>query len=236
MNDGSFEQQFQMSYEDVLRLARRRLAAYRSPVSTTTLAHELYLNLHQRDDLNFATREQFLAYSSRAMRSLLIDMARERMAQKRSAELLPLTLGAEVPDMGGSPEQLVALDEALSRLGNLDARLMRVAEMRIIMGMEIAEMAGALAVSEPTIKRDWQKAKAYLLEALGSPDVSDSAALEWLDRLLGENDELRAATLRRDCAQQPRTACATHAAVGRRVVSGAFPLVSATRGRGHGRI
>ena len=136
MNDGSFEQQFQMSYDDVLRLARRRLASYRSPVSTTTLAHELYLNLHQRDDLNFATREQFLAYSSRAMRSLLIDMARERMAQKRSAELLPLTLGAEVPDMGGSPEQLVALDEALSRLGNLDARLMRVAEMRIIMGME----------------------------------------------------------------------------------------------------
>jgi DNA-directed RNA polymerase specialized sigma24 family protein len=136
MNEGSFEQQFQMSYDDVLRLARRRLAAYRSPVSTTTLAHELYLNLHQRDDLNFATREQFLAYSSRAMRSLLIDMARERMAQKRSAELLPLTLGAEVPDLGGSPEQLVALDEALSRLGNLDARLMRVAEMRIIMGME----------------------------------------------------------------------------------------------------
>jgi RNA polymerase sigma factor (TIGR02999 family) len=167
MIDGSFEQQFQMSYEDVLRLARRRLASYRSPVSTTTLAHELYLNLHQRDDLNFATREQFLAYSSRAMRSLLIDMARERMAQKRSAELLPLTLGAEVPDMGGSPEQLVALDEALSRLGNLDARAMRIAEMRIIMGMEIAEMAVALAVSEPTIKRDWQKAKAYLLEALG---------------------------------------------------------------------
>ena len=60
MIDGSFEQQFQMSYEDVLRLARRRLASYRSPVSTTTLAHELYLNLHQRDDLNFATREQFL--------------------------------------------------------------------------------------------------------------------------------------------------------------------------------
>ena len=81
MVEGSFGSRFQASYDEVLSLARRRLAAHRSPVSTTTLAHELYLNLHQRDDLNFATREQFLAYSSRAMRSLLIDMARERMAQ-----------------------------------------------------------------------------------------------------------------------------------------------------------
>src|SRR3982751_4871951 len=169
MNEGSFEQQFEMSYDDVLRLARRRLAAYRSPVSTTTLAHELYLNLHQRDDLNFATREQFLAYSSRAMRSLLIDMARERLAQKRSAELMPLTLGANVPDLGGTPEQLVALDEALTRLGNVDARLVRVAEMRVIMGLEVSEIAAALEISEPTVKRDWQRAKAFLHEALGVP-------------------------------------------------------------------
>src|SRR6478752_7108387 len=152
MTDGSFEHQFQMSYDDVLRLARRRLASYRSPVSTTTLAHELYLNLHQRDDLNFATREQFLAYSSTAMRSLLVDMARERLAQKRSAELLPLTLGKDVPDLGGTPEQLLQLDEALTCLGTVDARLLRVAEMRIIMGMDIATIALALNLSEPTIK------------------------------------------------------------------------------------
>ena len=61
----------------------------------------------------------------------------------------------------------MALDDALTRLGNVDARLMRVAEMRVIMGMEVAEMAAALGVSEPTIKRDWQRAKAYLHEALG---------------------------------------------------------------------
>jgi RNA polymerase sigma factor (TIGR02999 family) len=101
------------------------------------------------------------------MRSLLVDMARERLAQKRSAELMPLTLGAEVPDLGGTPEQLVALDDALTRLGHVDERLMRVAEMRVVMGLEVTEMAEALGVSEPTIKRDWQRAKAYLYEALG---------------------------------------------------------------------
>ena len=101
------------------------------------------------------------------MRSLLVDMARERLAQKRSAELMPLTLGAEVPDLGGTPEQLVALDDALTRLGQVDARLLKVAEMRVIMGMEVSEVAAALGLSEPTIKRDWQRAKAYLHEALG---------------------------------------------------------------------
>jgi DNA-directed RNA polymerase specialized sigma24 family protein len=82
---------------------------------------------------------------------------------------MPLTLGAEVPDLGGTPEQLVALDDALERLGALDPRLMQVAEMRVIMGMEVSEVALALSVSEPTVKRDWQRAKAFLHEVLGVP-------------------------------------------------------------------
>jgi RNA polymerase sigma factor (TIGR02999 family) len=151
-----------------LVLARARLAKERAPISTMTLAHELYLNLQNRSDLQFATREQFLAYSSRAMRSLLVDMARERIAQKRFADVLPLTVGKHVPDSGGTPEQLVALDEALTSLGQIDARLLRVAEMRVIMGMEVPDMAIAIGVSEPTIKRDWQRAKAYIYESLGA--------------------------------------------------------------------
>jgi RNA polymerase sigma factor (TIGR02999 family) len=132
-----------------------------------TLAHELYLNLRDREDLRFASREQFLAYSSRAMRSLLVDMARERLTKKRSSELLPLTYGIEVVDDNGTPEQLLALDDALERLGRIDARLLKVAELRVILGMDIADTASALGVSEPTIKRDWQRAKAYLYEQLG---------------------------------------------------------------------
>jgi len=162
-----FEERFSASYGDILRLARARLAREHAPVSTVTLAHELYLNLRDRADLQFSSSGAFLAYASRAMRSLLVDMARERMAQKRHAELMPLTLGAEVPDLAGTPEQLVALDDALTRLGALDARLLQVAEMRVIMGMEVSEVAEAIGISEPTVKRDWQRAKAFLYEALG---------------------------------------------------------------------
>ena len=165
--DQPLEAIFRDSYPQLLALARARLARERAPISTGTLAHELYLNLRKRPDLKFASTAQFMTYASRTMRSLLVDMARERLAQKRSAELLPLTLGAEVADLGGTPEQLVALDEALTKLGAVDERLMRVAEMRVIMGMEVTEVAAALEISEPTVKRDWQLAKAYLHVALG---------------------------------------------------------------------
>jgi RNA polymerase sigma factor (TIGR02999 family) len=147
-------------------MARARLAREHAPISTSTLAHELYLNLREREGLAFGTREQFMAYSSRAMRSLLVDMARERLAKKRSAELLPLTLAEAIPDNAGTPEQILALDDALTRLAAVDERLMRVAEMRIMVGMEISDVAASLNLSEPTVKRDWQKAKAYLLTTL----------------------------------------------------------------------
>jgi RNA polymerase sigma factor (TIGR02999 family) len=163
-----FETRFQANYPDILRLARARLAREHSPISTVTLAHELYLNLRERENLSFASAAQFMAYASRAMRSLLVDMARERLAQKRSAELIPLTLGAAAAhDLAGTPEQLIALDDALARLGAADSRLMQVAELRVVMGMQVKEIADALGVSEPTVKRDWQRARAFLHDALG---------------------------------------------------------------------
>jgi RNA polymerase sigma factor (TIGR02999 family) len=161
------ESEFRDAYDQILALARARLARERAPISTVTLAHEVFLQLHDHSDLRFSSREQFLSYIGRAMRSLLVDMARPRIAQKRSADLMPLTLGAEVQDHAGTPEQLVALDEALERLGKVDSRLLRVAERRVIVGMSIADIAAARGASEATIKRDWQRAKAFLFDILG---------------------------------------------------------------------
>jgi len=159
---------FSDAYKEILALARSRLAGERAPISAGTLAHEVYLGLCQRPDLGFESREQFLGYASRAMRSMLVDMARERLAQKRSAELLPLTWGAQVPDVaGGTPEQALAVDQALERLGRIEPRLLRVAELRAVLGMELADIARELTLSEPTVKRDWQRAKAFLHDALG---------------------------------------------------------------------
>jgi RNA polymerase sigma factor (TIGR02999 family) len=160
---------FEQLYPELLRLARARLAREQAPISTGTLAHELYLGLRERSDLRFASREAFLAYASRAMRHLLVDMARERQAQKRHADLVPLTLGEEVADRGsGTPEQLLALNQALERLGSIEPRLLQVAELRAVLGLEVPEVAQVLGLSEPTVKRDWQRAKAFLADQLES--------------------------------------------------------------------
>lgn len=161
---------FQAAYRDIMVLARARLAREHAPMSAGTLVHEIYLGMRERRGLLFASRAEFLAYASRAMRSLLVDLARERLAQKRSAELLPLTLAIEVADQAaGTPEQWLQLNQAMERLGQVEPRLLQVCEMRAVLGMELADIAAALQLSEPTIKRDWQRAKAFLYDMLHGP-------------------------------------------------------------------
>ena len=161
---------FQAAYRDIMVLARARLAREQAPMSAGTLVHEVYLGMCERRELHFASRAEFLAYASRAMRSLLVDLARERLAQKRSAELLPLTLAIEVADQAcGTPEQWLHLNQAMERLGQVEPRLLQVCEMRAVLGMDLAEIAAALKLSEPTIKRDWQRAKAFLYDQLHGP-------------------------------------------------------------------
>lgn len=160
-------QAFEAAYPELLRMARSRLRNEQAAMSTRTLAHELYLGLQHRSDLHFGSRGEFLAYAGKAMRHLLVDLARERLAHKRDAELLPLTLGEEVASDSATPEQVLMLNQALERLGRIDARLLQVAEMRAVLGLEVPEVAAALGVSEPTVKRDWQRARAFLYESLG---------------------------------------------------------------------
>ncbi len=158
---------FEAAYPELLRIARSRLRQEQAPISTRTLVHELYLDIQHRSDLRFGSRGEFLAYAGKAMRHLLVDMARERLAQKRGAELLPLTLGEEVASDSATPEQVLMLNQVLERLGRIDARLLQVAEMRAVLGLEVPEVALALGVSEPTVKRDWQRARAFIYESLG---------------------------------------------------------------------
>ncbi len=160
------ETAFQKWHVEVYALARARLRRDRAPISTGTLAHELYINLRTRAAASFESRGEFLAYVSRAIRSILVDMARARIAQKRAAELLPLTLGAEVHDYAGTPEELVQLDQALVLLEQLDSTAAMVADLRIIGGLEVPIIAAELGIGETTVKRHWKKAKQFLKKVL----------------------------------------------------------------------
>lgn len=160
---------FAVLYEELRRLARGQLGRRppQSSVAATGLVHEAYVKLADRTRLNLRDRGHFLALAARAMRQILLDHARRRLAQKRGGEALAIVLDEEAaPGVAANASDMVALDGALGRLEALDARLVRIVEARFFAGLSVKDTADALELSERTIKRDWQKARAFLYAEL----------------------------------------------------------------------
>jgi RNA polymerase sigma factor (TIGR02999 family) len=156
-------------YHELHAMARRQLAGqYGQTLDATALVHEAYLKLIGRRDVQFDDRAHFFAYAASAMRSVVVDYARQRLAQKRGGDLHRVT---ELPDdvEGGLrlDEDMLALDTALTRLAGVDAKLAQVVELRYFAGLSEQEIAELLQRSERSIRRDWQKARLFLLASLG---------------------------------------------------------------------
>ena len=156
-------------YHELHAMARRQLAGqYGQTLDATALVHEAYLKLIGRRDVQFDDRAHFFAYAASAMRSVVVDYARQRLAQKRDGDLHRVT---ELPDdvEGGLrlDEDMLGLDTALTKLAGVDAKLAQVVELRYFAGLSEQEIAELLKRSERSIRRDWQKARLYLLASLG---------------------------------------------------------------------
>ncbi len=156
-------------YHELHAMARRQLAGqYGQTLDATALVHEAYLKLIGRRDVQFDDRAHFFAYAASAMRSVVVDYARQRLAQKRGGDLHRVT---ELPDdvEGGLrlDEDMLGLDTALTKLAGVDAKLAQVVELRYFAGLSEQEIAELLKRSERSIRRDWQKARLYLLASLG---------------------------------------------------------------------
>ena len=153
-------------HEDLRRIARAELARHRrgETLNTQALVNEAYLKLFgQSGGGDYASRKHFFATAARAMRQIVIDYARARVAECRGAgaEHVSLPIDAQA-------EQLVGIDAALSKLEALDPRLAEVVELRFFAGLEVEQVAELLGVSTPTVKRDTRTAKAFLARELGS--------------------------------------------------------------------
>ncbi len=155
---------FGLVYEEVRAIARSRRARLGAggTLDTSAVVHEAYLKLARHGEMPWEDRTHFLCVASRAMRQVLIDYARSRLADKRGggAEHVPLTEAHAAA--AAEARDLVALDEALRGLEVLDERLGRVVELRFFGGLTVEDTARALGISEPTVKRDWQRARAFL--------------------------------------------------------------------------
>jgi RNA polymerase sigma factor (TIGR02999 family) len=147
-------------YPDLKQLARSRLrrSGAGTLLDTTGLVNESYLRVAGAGALSGASPGQFMAYAARVMRSVVVDLIRERQAQRRGGDLQRVTLNTAVMDAAGAADEPVRIDDALKALAALEPRLCHVVEMRYFAGLTEAEIGAALGVTERTIRRDWTKA------------------------------------------------------------------------------
>ncbi|MBK8286867.1 MAG: RNA polymerase subunit sigma-24 [Ahniella sp.] len=151
---------FDRLYDELKRIAHRHLASGGNTLATTALVHEAYLKLAE---VRVVDEAHLLNLASRAMRQVLVDMARARGRDKRGAGLQLVTLddqgAAQTPDEG---LDVLALEQSLSRLERADARLAQVVQLHFFGGLSFPEMSRVLGVTERTVFRDWRTARALI--------------------------------------------------------------------------
>ena len=154
-----------MLYGELQQLARSRLrrSAEMTLLDTTALVHESYLRIQQAGKPDFADRRHFLAYAAKAMRNIVIDIARARQADRRGGGAQHVPLDTQIGDsVALEDDEILRVHEALQELAIVDERLGQVVEMRYFGGLSEAEIAECLGVTERTVQRDWQKARLFL--------------------------------------------------------------------------
>ena len=164
-------QLMQRVHQDLMRIAHAELSRHQrgETLNTRALVNEAYLKLFAGQGGKYHSSHHFFATAAKAMRQVVIDYARARVAERRGAGAVHIALDdleAESIPVDAQAERLVAIDAALRKLADLDERLAQVMEMRFFAGMEVEDVARALEVSVPTVVRDTRTAKAFLQREL----------------------------------------------------------------------
>jgi RNA polymerase sigma-70 factor, ECF subfamily len=161
----------ELVYDPLRRLAQRVLASESrdNSMQATALVHEVYLRLVQPATANLNDRAHFMAVAARVMRRILVDHARVHRAVKRGGDQVRVDLEESAVIDPGRAEDVLAIDECLSRLGEIDPRQRDIVEMRFFGGLSEKEIAEALGMSERTVRREWSMARAWLHAELAPP-------------------------------------------------------------------
>jgi RNA polymerase sigma factor (TIGR02999 family) len=163
------EQAFAGAYPALRRLARARLrdGGRHTLLDTTALVHETYLKLSRQAGIAFPDRPRFLVYAGKAMRSIIVDWVRKRRTERAGGQVALLTLTGDLVDALPAEEaHILRVHEALQEMAQVDARMAHVVELRYFGGLTDLEIAEALGVTDRTVRRDWEQARLFLLEAL----------------------------------------------------------------------
>ncbi len=164
-NDDSADDLLKLVYTELHRQAHRYLQKERGghTLQTTALVHEAYLKLNRQKNVSWESRSHFFAVAATMMRRILIDYARTKHRVKHGGVNSDLPLeNALTICISETDFDLLALDEALNHLAEKEAHLAKIVELRFFSGLDVAETAEVLGISESTVKRDWAMAKAWL--------------------------------------------------------------------------
>jgi RNA polymerase sigma factor (TIGR02999 family) len=160
---------FEALYDDLHRLAKSRMRRS-DPLTlldTTSLVHESYMRFVRAGDLRINDREHFLAYAAKVMRNIVVDLVRERGAERRGGNQVHLTLNTDIAESIASRDcEVLGVHEALQELAAVDERLVKVVELRYFAGLTEEETASVLGVTDRTVRRDWEKARLLLAAIL----------------------------------------------------------------------
>lgn len=171
VNDGdglARESLYVLLYDDLRRLARSRLRQH-EPVTlldTTSLVHEAFVRFQRSGAMEFADRARFFGFVASLMRSVIVDEVRKRRAERRGGDAVHVELDEALDVAHPDTDQILRVHEALVDLAVIDERLARVVEMRYFAGLTEAEIGEALGLTERTVRRDWDKARTLLFDAL----------------------------------------------------------------------
>ena len=173
----AFDRLVPLVYAELHRLAKRYMRDERPEhtLQATALIHEAYVRLIDAKRVRWEGRGHFFGVAARLMRQILVDFARERGYQKRGGAVRPVSLDEALVVSGKQDEGLVALDEALRALAEIDGRKSQVVELRFFGGLSIEESAEALKVSPETVRRDWRLAKSWLFQRLNEEGYLESS-------------------------------------------------------------
>src|SRR5688572_2646461 len=167
-NQEALDELYPLLYDELHRLARRYMSRERKghTLQTTALINEAYVRLVDQRSVQWANRSHFFAMSAQIMRRILIDHARRHAYAKRGGGAQQISLEEAATVVPGQASELLRLDEALKSLAEMDSRRSHVVELRYFGGLSNEEIAGVLKISENTVTRDWNMARAWLYQQL----------------------------------------------------------------------
>jgi RNA polymerase sigma factor (TIGR02999 family) len=164
---------FEALYPELRRLANSRMYGSESTFTPTVLVHELFLRISQGAPLSLADRNHFFAASAKAMRWILVEHARQRATDKRGGDQVMVDLDERIPDNAAAAmTTALALDKGLEALEAISPQRRQIVELRYFAGMEFAEIASLLDISERTVYREWERARTFL-QAILDDDGGD---------------------------------------------------------------